>query len=216
VPYVGYYPSLIKPNLVSYRHAKLKALDNSRTRSGRRKPAKCARYFREAVERGLLPKASMKEKLYGSHRPTNVADTNKRTIVESPPEERLRLLGSYRQGQCWRPRWSFNDPNHCVPRTALGGLDTTGHDTCSRCSNHQYSHVRDSILDSRQKEIRVLIHRMPDRMEENATFRKPPYAGGCAKRRQGSRLSKVAQLTGQKLPRAARMAGCGPERFQYP
>jgi hypothetical protein len=28
VPYVGYYPSLIKPDLVSYRHAKLKALDN--------------------------------------------------------------------------------------------------------------------------------------------------------------------------------------------
>jgi hypothetical protein len=28
VPYVGYYPSLIKPDLVSYRHVRLKALDN--------------------------------------------------------------------------------------------------------------------------------------------------------------------------------------------
>jgi len=28
VPYVGYYQFLIKPDLVSYRHAKLKALDD--------------------------------------------------------------------------------------------------------------------------------------------------------------------------------------------
>lgn len=86
------------------------------------------------------------EKAHVSHRPTNNANTNDRQSFESESKERLRQLGADREGECWSPRWSCNDPTHCVPRTTLEKLDTTGYDTCSRHIAHHHRDVRDSVL----------------------------------------------------------------------
>jgi len=99
---------------------------------------------------GIARSEGIKEKLYGRHRPTNIADTG-------TSEERLRL-GSDCEGKCWSPRRSRNDSAHGVTRTALEKLDTAGHDAWSRHSDHHYCDVRDSILGARQKEIEKRLH----------------------------------------------------------
>jgi len=52
----------------------------------------------ELMESRLQHEIDIEEKLYGNHRTTDVAVISRRTAVENAPKERLRLLGSYREG----------------------------------------------------------------------------------------------------------------------
>jgi len=116
----------------------------------------CARCIPRNCGMGIAIKSKktrMKERGYGHHRPTHIADINNTPTVKGASEARLRVLGSDREGQRGSPRGSRHDRHHRVPRTPLEKLDTAGPDTWSHHSDHHYRDIRDSILRTRQKEI---------------------------------------------------------------